>query len=145
MNWTILPTKMFVGKEGVSLQEFVDDLAMTSMARLWDVGKSEPIKVCVQRMGFGVCFASLQVCFIPFALWRFVKGEVSFEEVNFEEIGKNQVIQFVTQVDLLVGGHSMNLPKWSCFHSPSQLQICQVGKASPTEGTLPGSIYIILK
>lgn len=26
-------------------QEFVDDLAMTSMARLWDVGKSEPIKV----------------------------------------------------------------------------------------------------
>lgn len=45
-------------------EEFVDDLAMTSMARLWDVGKSEPIKV---------------------------------------------------------------------------------GKASPTEGTLPGSIYIILK
>lgn len=26
-------------------EEFVDDLAMTSMARLWDVGKSEPIKV----------------------------------------------------------------------------------------------------
>lgn len=26
-------------------QEFVDDLAMTSMARLWDVGKTEPIKV----------------------------------------------------------------------------------------------------
>jgi len=45
-------------------EEFVDDLALTSMARLWDVGKSEPIKV---------------------------------------------------------------------------------GKASPTEGTLPGSIYIILK
>merc|ERR1719247_2513238 len=45
-------------------EDFVDDLAMTSMARLWDVGKSEPIKV---------------------------------------------------------------------------------GKASPTEGTLPGSIYIILK
>lgn len=48
----------------LSKQEFVDDLAMTSMARLWDVGKSEPIKV---------------------------------------------------------------------------------GKASPTEGTLPGSVYIILK
>lgn len=48
----------------LSKEEFVDDLAMTSMARLWDVGKSEPIKV---------------------------------------------------------------------------------GKASPTEGTLPGSIYIILK
>merc|ERR1711974_518222 len=26
-------------------QEFADDLAMTSMARLWEVGKSEPIKV----------------------------------------------------------------------------------------------------
>merc|ERR1711912_86498 len=25
--------------------EFVDDLAATSMARLWEVGKSEPIKV----------------------------------------------------------------------------------------------------
>lgn len=30
-------------------QEFVDDLAMTSMARLWDVGKSEPIKAGSQR------------------------------------------------------------------------------------------------
>ena len=29
----------------LSSQEFVDDLALTSMARLWDVGKSEPIKV----------------------------------------------------------------------------------------------------
>jgi len=29
----------------LSMEEFVDDLAMTSMARLWDVGKSEPIKV----------------------------------------------------------------------------------------------------
>ncbi|CAE8625469.1 unnamed protein product [Polarella glacialis] len=29
----------------LSGEEFKDDLAMTSMARLWDVGKSEPIKV----------------------------------------------------------------------------------------------------
>jgi hypothetical protein len=29
----------------LSQEEFVDDLAMTSMARLWDVGKTEPIKV----------------------------------------------------------------------------------------------------
>ena len=29
----------------LSQQEFVDDIAVTSMARLWDVGKSEPIKV----------------------------------------------------------------------------------------------------
>merc|ERR1712039_588730 len=32
-------------KTELSKQEFVDDLAMTSMARLWDVGKTEPIKV----------------------------------------------------------------------------------------------------
>merc|ERR1711990_423506 len=29
----------------LSQEEFVDGLALTSMARLWDVGKSEPIKV----------------------------------------------------------------------------------------------------
>jgi ADP-ribosylglycohydrolase len=29
----------------LSAEEFVDDLAITSMARLWDVGKTEPIKV----------------------------------------------------------------------------------------------------
>merc|ERR1711957_939590 len=29
----------------LSSEKFVDDLAMTSMARLWEVGKSEPIKV----------------------------------------------------------------------------------------------------
>jgi hypothetical protein len=29
----------------LSQQELVDDIAITSMARLWDVGKSEPIKV----------------------------------------------------------------------------------------------------
>eukprot|EP00392_Amoebophrya_sp_AT5.2_P001725 g1727.t1 len=36
-----------VKKPGSKLakEEFVDDLAMTSMARLWEVGKTEPIKV----------------------------------------------------------------------------------------------------
>jgi len=29
----------------LSKEDFVDDLALTSMARLWDIGKSEPIKV----------------------------------------------------------------------------------------------------
>merc|ERR1712146_331109 len=33
------PTKL------LSQEEYVDDLAVTSMARLWDVGKTEPIKV----------------------------------------------------------------------------------------------------
>lgn len=32
-------------KPPLSNEEFVDDLALTSMARLWDVGRSEPIKV----------------------------------------------------------------------------------------------------
>merc|ERR1719478_1988305 len=33
------------GSRPLSKEEFVDDLAVTSMARLWDVGKTEPIKV----------------------------------------------------------------------------------------------------
>merc|ERR1712023_530019 len=32
-------------KRPLGKEEFCDDLAMTSMARLWDVGKTEPIKV----------------------------------------------------------------------------------------------------
>jgi ADP-ribosylglycohydrolase len=32
-------------EQPLSTEEFVDDLALTSMARLWDIGKSEPIKV----------------------------------------------------------------------------------------------------
>jgi len=32
-------------KSALSQEKFVDDLALTSMARLWDVGRSEPIKV----------------------------------------------------------------------------------------------------
>merc|ERR1712117_750238 len=32
-------------KQPLSKEEFVDDLALTSMAKLWDVGKTEPIKV----------------------------------------------------------------------------------------------------
>merc|ERR1711871_156465 len=31
--------------KALSREEFADDLALTSMARLWDVGKTEPIKV----------------------------------------------------------------------------------------------------
>jgi ADP-ribosylglycohydrolase len=32
-------------EQPLSTEDFVDDLALTSMARLWDIGKSEPIKV----------------------------------------------------------------------------------------------------
>jgi hypothetical protein len=41
--------------QALSQEEFVDDLALTSMARLWDVGKSEPIKGKVER----VCVAEI--------------------------------------------------------------------------------------
>ena len=33
------------GSRALSKEEYADDLALTSMARLWDVGKTEPIKV----------------------------------------------------------------------------------------------------
>lgn len=33
------------GSTSLSQEEYVDDLSLTSMARLWDVGKTEPIKV----------------------------------------------------------------------------------------------------
>jgi ADP-ribosylglycohydrolase len=32
-------------EQALSTEEFVDDLSLTSMARLWEIGKSEPIKV----------------------------------------------------------------------------------------------------
>ena len=32
-------------RQPLSREPFADDLALTSMARLWDIGRSEPIKV----------------------------------------------------------------------------------------------------
>ena len=65
---------LFVERKGkLRMQEFVDDLAMTSMARLWDVGKSEPIKAsrrAVLFTGWGfwrMRMASFQIC----SLWWF--------------------------------------------------------------------------
>lgn len=85
----------------LSKEEFVDDLAMTSMARLWDVGKTEPIKAAIP-------------------LHR-----------------------------TTASGHpSILLPTGLARADPPCTRPCyfaQVGKASPTEGTLPSSVYIILK
>merc|ERR1719409_2643359 len=41
----LTPREAIDSSRPLGKEEFVDDLAMTSMARLWDVGKSEPIKV----------------------------------------------------------------------------------------------------
>merc|ERR1712086_331142 len=45
----------------LSKEEFVDDLAMTSMARLWDVGKTEPIKVGKARPTEGTLPSSVYI------------------------------------------------------------------------------------
>lgn len=54
----------------LSKEEFVDDLALTSMARLWDVGKSEPIKVGKASPTEGT---------LPGAVYFILKYEDSFE------------------------------------------------------------------
>lgn len=54
----------------LSSEEFVDDLALTSMARLWDVGKSEPIKVGKASPTEGT---------LPGAIYFIIKYEDSLE------------------------------------------------------------------
>jgi ADP-ribosylglycohydrolase len=50
INKKLIDAKLKVAEVGdcsssLSKEEFADDIALTSMARLWDVGKTEPIKV----------------------------------------------------------------------------------------------------
>lgn len=100
-------------------EEFCDDLAMTSMARLWDVGRSEPIKVrrAPLHPSFPVPiaqppplhFSRPRLCSPPFLRPPF-HSPLSFSRLT-------------------------RAPRPSA----------QVGKASPTEGTMPSSIYMILK
>jgi len=52
-------------------EEFVDDLAMTSMARLWEVGKSEPIKVGKASPTEGT---------MPSSIYMILKYAENFEE-----------------------------------------------------------------
>jgi len=52
-------------------EEFVDDLAMTSMARLWDVGKTEPIKVGKASPTEGT---------LPSSVYIILKYENSYED-----------------------------------------------------------------
>lgn len=55
MHTCIQAAEAMDASQALSQEEFVDDLALTSMARLWDVGKSEPIKGKVER----VCVAEI--------------------------------------------------------------------------------------
>ena len=76
----------------LSKEEFVDDLAITSISRLWDVGKSEPIKI-----------------------GKFNRNDHTL---------------------LCICAAACVVPHRSERHT---------GKASPTEGALPSSIYFALK
>merc|ERR1711879_874955 len=55
----------------LSKEEFVDDLAATSMARLWDVGKTEPIKVGKASPTEGT---------LPTSVYLVLKYQKSFED-----------------------------------------------------------------
>ena len=94
---------------------------MTSMARLWDVGKSEPIKAALCQ---GATEESTEGCCQWFC----------------------GLYQSVQQFNDSLGAETFSL----LIHAPKakvplrEYQL-QVGKASPTEGTLPSSVYIILK
>lgn len=61
--------KQALSKEG----EFIDDKALTSMARLWDVGKSEPIKVGKASPTEGV---------LPGSIYFIVKYDNFFEAIK---------------------------------------------------------------
>merc|ERR1719411_400515 len=70
------PTKP-LGKE-----EFVDDLAATSMARLWDVGKTEPIKVGKASPTEGTMPTSIYLILKYFSLYPATPGKAFAEGVR---------------------------------------------------------------
>eukprot|EP00242_Pyramimonas_sp_CCMP2087_P000706 CAMPEP_0198229476 /NCGR_PEP_ID=MMETSP1445-20131203/114142_1 /TAXON_ID=36898 /ORGANISM="Pyramimonas sp., Strain CCMP2087" /LENGTH=736 /DNA_ID=CAMNT_0043909939 /DNA_START=135 /DNA_END=2346 /DNA_ORIENTATION=- len=159
-------------------EEFADDLAMTSMARLWDVGKTEPIKVGKASPTEGT---------LPSSVYIILKYMESFEDAAKANAG-----EFFTRVAWKVIHQNLNprdaitatakessrwiqtqvqkgFDKFEEATDPSRplfkeefaddlamtsmarlwdvgkTEPIKVGKASPTEGTLPSSVYIILK
>merc|ERR1719266_2563797 len=66
----------------LSKEEFVDDLAMTSMARLWDVGKTEPIKVGKASPTEGTMPTSIYLIFKYFSLYPSSPGKAFAEGVR---------------------------------------------------------------
>merc|ERR1719240_164766 len=63
-------------------EEFVDDLAATSMARLWDVGKTEPIKVGKASPTEGTMPTSIYLILKYFSLYSASPGKAFAEGVT---------------------------------------------------------------
>merc|ERR1711997_1123656 len=63
-------------------EEFVDDLAATSMARLWDVGKTEPIKVGKASPTEGTMPTSIYLILKYFSLYASSPGKAFAEGVR---------------------------------------------------------------
>jgi len=63
-------------------EEFVDDLAATSMARLWDVGKTEPIKVGKASPTEGTMPTSIYLILKYFSLYPSTSGKAFAEGVR---------------------------------------------------------------
>merc|ERR1719273_2709426 len=63
-------------------EEFVDDLAATSMARLWDVGKTEPIKVGKASPTEGTMPMSIYLILKYFSLYPSTPGKAFAEGVR---------------------------------------------------------------
>jgi len=63
-------------------EEFVDDLAATSMARLWDVGKTEPIKVGKASPTEGTMPTSIYLILKYFSLYPSTPGKAFAEGVR---------------------------------------------------------------
>merc|ERR1719240_2401647 len=63
-------------------EEFVDDLAATSMARLWDVGKTEPIKVGKASPTEGTMPTSIYLILKYFSLHSASPGKAFAEGVR---------------------------------------------------------------
>ena len=66
----------------LSREEFVDDLAATSMARLWDVGKTEPIKVGKASPTEGTMPSSIYLILKYFSLHPTEPGKAFAEGVR---------------------------------------------------------------
>merc|ERR1712241_187748 len=66
----------------LSKEEFVDDLAATSMARLWDVGKTEPIKVGKASPTEGTMPTSICLILKYFSLYPSTSGKAFAEGVR---------------------------------------------------------------
>lgn len=66
----------------LSKEEYVDDLAATSMARLWDVGKTEPIKVGKASPTEGTMPTSIYLILKYFSLYPNAPGKAFAEGVR---------------------------------------------------------------